>query len=187
MIKFEKKQNDDKYVVVTYVHNNNKISSNLKLNAEQWCFSDADADKYIKTATQLEKLIVEELYKRKLNYNSTLIMLRYMQTIENISSGFDIRSNTPLNDLAERFVNSYDEKYNESVKFCAETLEMVRNATDEDTYTKNWKRYDKHNELISEYMLDMKPVKDTDFKINLDSILKSASDLLEELIKDRTK
>ena len=75
--------------------------------------------------------------------------------------------------------------YNEALAFCSETLEHVEkvNNDEKETYTKDWKRYEKHNDLVKEYKLDIKLIKDGDFKINLASLAKATSEALDWLNK----
>ena len=177
-----KKSQADKYVNVEYITNIPNLPYQLKDRTNQWCITDEDADKFISTVRKLEGLMSHELSEQKLNHNVSLIILTYINAIENISSGMDVRSKLPLDVLAKRFVESYVTKYDEAVKFCTETKRHAIEHSEDETYPQNWRRYDKHNEYVKVYMLDENlSITDSDFKVSLSSMNRDLGDILEKL------
>ena len=167
------------YIYLTYNPKIEGLSSSLDYNATQLFTKEEDINKFVDTVLKLELLIDRELVKNKYSYNRRLIILTYMNAIESISSGLDVRSKLSLSEIAERFVSGYNDKYKEALAFCSETLEHVQKVNDDETYTKDWKRYDKHNDLVKEYKLNHKLIKDEDFKINLAYLAKVTSEALD--------
>lgn len=148
-----------------------------------WVLSIKAAGDFITCVRQFEEKIKIELINRGLEIDYRLIIIYYLETIEAISSGFDARSKMPKDEIAEIFVSSYSSKRDEAIKFCQDTLEFFEREGKTGSYAKNWQRYDKHNENISKFMLDMRILADKDFVVSLDSIYKGTKELLEELVK----
>lgn len=176
---FTKKAEDkDKYIRVTYHPTSEVKSMKLKMNSTQYCLSDADAEVFIDKTIELKKAIENELTIKNLPYNIDLLILVYLQVIEFISTGSDIRSKLTNEQIAENMVEGYRRKFTESLQFCEKTIKMFEDGECNESYTKHWKDYDKHNELVDEYMFDLRKFKDGDFQTSLDSMNKKASELL---------
>lgn len=172
----------DKYTIVTFNPNTIITSTKLKLNAEHWCITEKDANLFIDKVVCLEKIISNIIYEKKLPYNVELILLTYMKAIESISSGFDIRSKLSNEELALIIFEGYKKEYIKAINFCEKIIKVYNEKQKYDTYTKHWRDYDKHNELVNEYQLNYRTFKDNDFEINLSSLLNSANNFLTELI-----
>lgn len=176
-----KKEQLEKYVEVTYQTKIDNLPFRLKHNSSQYCLNESEADNFIDKIKTLEKTISEELSKRNLAYKTEFIILTYMQVIESIANGFDIRKNMSDEELAFAFVNGYHKKYQEALSFCNGIIEMYEKGAKDETFTKHWRDYGKHNELVDEYNLNVRKFKDTDFKTNLETLNKSADELLNML------
>jgi len=123
-----------------------------------------------------------ELMGYDLDYR--LIIAKYIQVIDSIACGLDIRSKMKVQEVAERFVRGFKEKYDEAVKEAEETLAYFNEVKDTKTYIMDWKRYDKYNELVNNFMLKMPKISSDDFKNDeLTNMLESTKDILT-LIKE---
>lgn len=178
--KFTKKDSG-KYIEVTYNSTTALKSYRLKYNTSLPCSNNEEADIYIKRAENIEKEILKVIADKKSSFDVNLIMITYMQVIESISSGLDVRSKLSDEELAIRFYDGYETRHNEAVAFCKRIRDMYEGGEHKETYTKHYKDYDKYNELIDEYHLDFKKLGDSDFTINLETLSKKTSDLLEML------
>jgi len=177
------KEKIEKYTEVTYIPDI-EITFNQKYKSKQWCLSDSDADKFISKTKQLEALISSEIVNRNLGFKPQLIMLTWLPIIDSICSGLDVRSKMSNEELINLFINVYQKKYNEAFSFCKETIAMYEESGKNESYTKHWRDYGKHNELVDEYQFDLRKFKDSDFAINLEKIKKDAQELLDLLIKE---
>ena len=181
------KKEEGKYIKVTYIPDIENLSFNHKYKSEQLCLSDADADNLISKTKELETSIASEIVKRSLPFKSQLIILTYLNIIDSICSGLDVRSKMTNEELTDLFVNGYQKRYDEALAFCNKTIAMYEESGKNESFTKHWRDYEKHNELVEEYQFDLRKFKDSDFKINLDTIRKQAEDLLELLRKENNK
>lgn len=177
------KSQTGKYVDVTYNTHIPNLFMNLRYNAHQSCLSDEDADKFIAKVQEMEKTIAEEMAKQNFSYKVELIILTYMPLIESVSSGFDVRSKLSTQELAKLIVNGYNKKYVEALSFCTDTIKMFDETGKAEGYPKNYKIYDRHNELVEEFQFDLRKIKDSDFDVNLETLNQAASKMLDELIK----
>lgn len=150
-----------------------------------WCLSKAHSRDFIQRVKEIETHVKEKLTNDGLSYDFRLIMHLYLNVIENISCGLDIRSTMTSHELAERFVSGYHRKYLEAQTFCKDTLEYVESVGKKDSYMKDWRRYDKHNDLVREFRLPMKKLELSDFHVDhLDNMAKSL-DMLNNFINER--
>lgn len=179
--KFTKKQGD-KYLEVTYNHGLELKSHRLKFNASQYCTNETDAEVFIKRAESIEKELDKVLLENKSYHNAGRIMLMYMQAIEAIASGIEIRSKLKDDELARRFFEGYNTKHLEAVAFCEKTMEMYNAGGKDEGYSTHWRDYDKLNELIDEYNLGFKKLSMDDFKVSFSSMNDNMSDILQKLI-----
>ena len=167
-----------KYIQIDYVTG----LSYLPINYHKyvWCLDKAHARAFIKRMVEIEAHVKELLAKDNMTYDFRLIMSVFLPVIENIASGLDVRSNMDSLSLADRFVFSYDVKYKEAHKFCQDTLEHVEAVGKYDSYMKDWRRHDKHNELVKEFNLPFKQLNLDDFRVNE---LKNIEYSLDEMLK----
>jgi len=145
-----------------------------------WCLSKKDARAFIQRVIEIETHIKQILVKDGLPYDYRLIMYLHLNAIENISCGLDIRSNMSSHELADRFVYGYDHRYKEAYAFCKDTLDHVETTGKFDSYMKDWKRHDKHNDLVREFNLPFKRLELEDFRVDE---LKNMSEALEAMHK----
>jgi hypothetical protein len=71
-------------------------------------------------------------------------------------------------------------KYKDAHKFCQETLEHVETTGKYDSYMKDWRRHDKHNDLVKEFNLPFKQLTLEDFRVNE---LKNIEHSLDKMLK----
>lgn len=175
-----------KYIEVTYNANLDKLSSKLKYNATQPCISDEEAENFISKVKAIESIIEKDLSARKLSYKTPLIILTYLPMIESVASGLDIRSNRSNEDIAAMLVLGYDRIYNDAVLFCNQMINMYEEVGKTESYGKNYKNYDKHNELVEEFQLDLRTFKMDDFKTSFKSMNLQLDEILA-LLKEENK
>lgn len=175
-----KKNISGKYTEVSIIHDIKGISS---LVGNVYCISDEDADKLINKVNEMNKLINIYLLDNGMQYESLLIILEYFSIIDNIVNGFDIRSKWSVQEMVDRFVSSYDKKYKESLDFC---MKMKQDALDNsnESYNKNWRNYDKSNELVKKYQFNSDLlISSDDFHINLEYLSSKVQEMLDLLQK----
>lgn len=172
------KEKDGKYIKVRYNSNIEDLSYKLKYNASQSCLNDNEANNLIQKVELLELLIDEEQIKIG-TYKTPLIILTYLPLIESVSSGLDIRSKLTNNELAKMITEGYHKKYTDAINFCNNTIVMFDRIGKSEGYSAKYKDYDKHNELVKEFQLELRTFKMDDFDISfktmnydLDEILK---------------
>jgi hypothetical protein len=175
------------YISVTFKPTTNISSVRLKMNANQWCSDEKSADAFIEKFLAIKIFLHKLKAVKKFPYNIELMLLTYMQVIESISSGIDVRSKLNNGEIANLILDGYEKKFSEANQFCQNTIKIYEDGGKDETYTKHWKDYDKHNELVDEYQFDLRKFKDGDFKTNLESIKNSANELLEMLIAENKK
>ena len=181
------KTNTEKYVEVRYSPDIKNLSFKHVYNSTQPCLSEADADNLISKLKELEASISLELVNRNLPFKAQLIILTYLNVIDSICSGLDIRSKLSNEELTDIFIRGYQKKYDEALAFCNKTVAMYENGGKNESYTKHWRDYDKHNELVEEFQFDLKTFGDSDFHINLEKIKNQAEELLELLKKENNR
>lgn len=184
---FTKEATKGTSISVTFFPKSDILSQRLKMNSNQWCLDEQDAEKFIDKTILLHNSITKELANRNLQYNTELVLITYLHVIEAISSGFDIRNKMSNEEIANHIIDGYHKKFTEALQFCEKTIKMYDDGEKNESYPKHWKDYDKHNELVDEYQFGLKKFKDTDFKNNLEEINKKASEFLQQLIEINKK
>ncbi len=172
-----------KYIQIDYVTGLSYLP--IQYHKYVWCLNKTHARAFIKRMVEIEAHVKELLAKDNMTYDFRLIMCLYLSTIENIASSLDIRSDMDSLELAKRFVFGYDEKYKEAHKFCQDTLEHVEAIGKYDSYMKDWRRHDKHNELVKEFNLPFKQLELEDFRVDNMKNLEEALDAFHKLIDER--
>lgn len=181
------KEQNGKYVNVTYNHNLDKVSFNLKYNATQCCLSETDADTFIERTKQIEAIVEQNNVSQGSIYKTPLIILKYLPVIESISSGIDVRSKMSDESVAKMVFDSYVKKYSEAQTFCNETINMFESTGKKEGYGKRYKDYDKHNELVSEFQLGLRTFKMDDFDTGFHTMNKSLDEILQMLKLDNSE
>lgn len=172
-LKASKKGN---YIQIDYVTN---IEIPSTYNKYVWCINVKMARLFINKVKEIETHVKQILIKECFNYDFRLIMTLHLNAIESISSGIDIRSNMSSEDLANRFVYGYDKRYKEAFKICNETIDYVDKIGKFHSYMKDWRRYEKHNNLVNEFKLPCKKLNIQDFLVDeLKSIENSLDNIL---------
>jgi len=174
-----------KYIQIDYVTGLDYVPSHY--HKYVWCLSVPKARAFIKRVQEIERQIKEILVKDSLPYDYRLIMYLHLNAIENISCGLDIRSDMSSHELADRFVYGYDHRYKEAHTFCKDTLDHVESTGKFDSYMKDWRRHDKHNQLVREYNLPFKKLELEDFHVDHLKNMGEALDMLNKLIDERKK
>lgn len=167
-----------KYIQVDYVTGLEYIPS--RYHKYVWCLDKKHARTFIQRVNEIETHVKEYLANQKMSYDFRLIMCLFLNTIDNIATGLDIRSKMSSLELAERFVFTYDVKYKEAYKFCEDTLNHVETEGKYESYMKDWRRYDQHNDLQKEFLLPLKKLSLEDFRVNE---LKNIESSLDEMLK----
>lgn len=180
--RFTKEATASHSISVTYHPKVDIKSQRLIMNANQWCLNESDAEKFIDKAISIYESIDMEMVNRNIPYSVELVFLTYLHVIESISSGFDIRSKMSNDEIVSHIIDGYHKKFTEALQFCEKTFKMYDDGEKNESYTKHWKDYDKHNELVDEYQFNLKKFKDNDFKNNLEEMSKKAGELLQNLI-----
>lgn len=172
-----------KYIELTYNSNIEKLDMSLKFNSSVLCSEQEDADKLIQKIRDLETLISQKTSKENLPFQTPIIILTFMNAIDSIASGLDVRSSLSNEELADRFVNGYKKLYDEAYLFCCKIIKMYDDGEKNESYTKHWRDYDKHNELVSKFKFNLRTFTDSDFKNNLQSLADSAKKLADLFVK----
>jgi hypothetical protein len=167
-----------KYIQIDYVTGLGYLP--VQYHKYVWCLDKALARAFIKRVVEIEGHVKDLLAKDNMTYDFRLIMCLFLPAINNIATGLDIRSKIDSLELAERFVFSYDVKYKDAHKFCQETLEHVETTGKYDSYMKDWRRHDKHNDLVKEFNLPFKQLTLEDFRVNE---LKNIEHSLDKMLK----
>jgi hypothetical protein len=176
-----------KYFQIDYVTGLDYVPSHY--HKYVWCLSAIEARLFIRRVREIEKYVKEIIGMTKNNfpYDYRLIMYLHLNAIENISCGLDIRSKMSNLELADRFVYGYDHRYKEAYTFCKDTLDHVESTGKFDSYMKDWRRHDKHNELVREYNLPLKRLELEDFHVDELKNMGEALEMLNKLIDERKK
>lgn len=174
-----------KYIQIDYVTGLDYVPSHY--NKYVWSLNKKHARAFIQRVIEIETHIKQILVKDGLPYDYRLIMYLHLNAIDNISSGLDIRSNMTSSELADRFVYGYDHKYKEAHKFCKDTLDHVETTGKFDSYMKDWRRHDKHNNLVREFNLPLKRLELEDFHVDHVKNIGEALDMLHKLIDEQKK
>lgn len=177
----------DKYLEVSYNTDIGKVCLTLEYRATQALTNEENANVFIERAKILENLVLQELIARKLPYKTELIMLTFMDAVESISSGIDVRSKMKNDELAVMFVMGYEKKYNETLTFCNDTIKMFEETGRKESYMKRCKIYDSHNEFVDEFQFNIRKFGMSDFEVSLDTFYNAADNLLQSLIEKQKK
>lgn len=172
-----------KYFQIDYVTGLDYVPSHY--HKYVWCLNKKSARTFVQRVIEIEKEIKEILLNDSLPYDWRLIVYLHLAAIDNISSGLDIRSNMSSAELADRFVYGYDRKYKEAYTFCKDTLDHVETTGKFDSYMKDWRRHDKHNDLVREFNLPLKRLELEDFHVDELKSMGEALNMLNKLIDER--
>lgn len=135
------------------------------------------AETFIVAIHSFKNEIEKQLIKYEFEYKVDALIICYLQSIDSYASGIDIRSKMKIEEVAERFVLGYHDKYTKAINFCNETLKYI--ADNQDTsYMQNWKRYDEHNMYRRNYYLTVDEINMDSFKKNE---LKTIGELLDKM------
>ena len=172
-----------KYFQIDYVTGLDYVPSHY--HKYVWSLNKKHARAFIERVIEIETHIKQILVKDGLPYDYRLIMYLHLNAIENISCGLDIRSDMSSADLADRFVYGYDHRYKEAYTFCKDTLDHVETTGKFDSYMKDWRRHDKHNDLVREFNLPLKRLEIEDFHVDHLKNMSEALDMLHKLIDEQ--
>lgn len=151
---------------------------------DAWSIGVPFARRLIKSVNDLEIKAQELISANSWNFTKEAVVAYWFASLDSISTGIDIRSNTNFNELSVRFINAYADKYFENKKFCEETHEFVNNAGEKDSYLSDWKRYDKCNELNKKFNFGFPSISNHSFKYDeLDKMLELTGTMLDILNK----
>lgn len=169
------------YIVIEYV-------TGLKVPMSTWtnflASTAKDARKTIKWIRDMEDGVKKNLAENGIKLDYKLIILKYLTAIDSIASGIDIRSKMSVEELSDRFVYGYKQKYDQAVKTVEETFEFFNKAKHNESYNTHWMRYEKYNDLVAEYQLDFPKIGIDDFgKDELKEIARLSKEMLDTLIK----
>lgn len=153
-----------KYFEIDYVTGLTYTPNNYRTN--EWSLSKQDAKSFIQYMIDIEKHVTNSLKERELSYDFRLVILMHLQTIGSISSGLDVRSNKTTSELADIFVDNYDRKYNDAFSVCSDTLKFVEVHGKFSSYYHHYTRYDRYNELVTEFKLPFRKITLEDFRQN---------------------
>jgi hypothetical protein len=171
------------YIQIDYVHGlPNSMSRSF---SHIWFSTKKEAREFIKRLIEIELLVKEMVEKDNLPFDYRLVIINHLQAIDSISSGLDIRSNMSSEDLAERFVYGYNKRYEDAKKMCQDTLDFVESEGKAKSYMADWRRYDRHNELINEFILPVDKINSDDFEIDHIKNISEAMDRIAELLDER--
>jgi hypothetical protein len=179
--KFSRKLN--KYIQVEYITGLDYVP--VGYHKYTWCLDKKSARDFIQRFREIETHVKEIIDDKKLGFDYRIIMYKFLSAIDSISTGLDIRSSFSNLELADRFVLSYENSYKEAFTFCKDTLEHVEVEGKFDSYMKDWKRHDKHNELVREYNLPFKSLNLEDFQVDHLKNALEAVEFLNKLIDER--
>jgi hypothetical protein len=143
------------------------------------------AETFIVAIHGFKNEIEKQLTKYEFEYKVDAIIVCYLQSIDSYASGIDIRSKMKIEEVAERFVLGYHDKYTQALNFCNETLKYVSDNQDT-SYMQNYRRYDEHNAYRRNFYLTVDEINMDSFKKNE---LKSIGELLDKMhaIIDKAK
>lgn len=172
-----------KYIQVDYITGLDYVP--IGYHKYAWCLDKKRARDFIQCFREIETHVKEIIDDKKLGFDYRIIMYKFLSAIDSISTGLDIRSSLSNLELADRFVSSYENSYKEAFVFCRDTLEHVEFEGKFDSYMKDWKRHDKHNELVREYNLPLKSLNLEDFRVDHLKNALEAVEALNKLIDER--
>ena len=174
-----------KYIQIDYVTGLDYTS--IQYHKYVWCLNKQIARTFIQRVKEIESHVKEILAKDRLSYDYRLIMSLFLEVIDNIATGLDIRSKMTSLELAERFVFSYDVKYKDAHKFCEDTLAHVETKGKLSSYMQDWRRYDRHNELVKEFKLPFKELCRDDFRNDEFKNMEQSLEVMHKLIDENKK
>ena len=169
------------YIVIEYV-------TGLKVPMSTWnnflASTAKDARNTIKWIRDMEEGVKKNLAENGINFDYRLIILKYLTAIDSIASGIDIRSKMSVEELSDRFVYGYKQKYDQVIAECEEIFNKFNEVKGNSSYLENWRDYDKFNSLVREYLLDYPQIKNSDFENDeFRNMSRLANEMLEILIK----
>lgn len=173
----------NKYIQLDYVTGLEYVP--IGYHKYAWCLDKKSARAFIQCFREIETHVKEIIDDKKLGFDYRLIMYKFLNTIDGISTGLDVRSSLSSLELADRFVSSYEKAFKEAYIFCKDTLEHVNSEGKFDSYMKDWRRHDKHNELVREYNIPLKSLSLEDFRVDHLKNALEATEALNKLIDER--
>ena len=90
----------------------------LHTHGHMWHSKASESRDFMKKILELEVEFQKELDRRELSHNPKKIIRFYLNVIDGISSGFDVRSSMSNEEIAKAFVNGFDTVYNEGKSKC---------------------------------------------------------------------
>ena len=143
----------------------------------------AEVLNFISYVIKLEK----SLTTLKSKHNPKKLIRFYLNMIESIASGHDVRSKWSIDELAERLVDWFDKRLDEANTFCKDTLQFIEDTDGCHMYT-DYRRFEQHDRLIDIFELDFTKLGDDYEGFTRDPLsvtLDKASEFLDNLIKTR--
>lgn len=145
-----------------------------------WATRKEQAREFIKRVKEIETFLIKLISDNHVPYDYRLIIHRYLEAIDSISTGLDIRSNMTSEQLAENFYFWYDKKYKEAYNTCKDIHSKYEVSGRFNTYLSNWREYDSYNQMVKEYLLPFELLNESKFKI---SELAQMGKLLDKMLK----
>ena len=160
------------------------IKQPMMANDNVFVTSAKEGRKFIQLVRDLENRVRTILNEKEIDLDYRLIILQHFRAIDSIASGFDIRSGMSVDELSERFVDGYKFKYDQIIAECEVIFDEFNKVKGNSSYMKNWRVYDKFNQMVRDYNLDYPKIGMDDFKNDeLKNISRFANEILEELKK----
>jgi len=166
-----------KYIQIDYLGYKPANSMiNNRTHGHMWFLNGTDARKFMTKVLELEVEFGNELIKLGLSHNPNKIIRFYLNVIDSISSGLDIRSDMSNQEIAKSFVSGFNNSYNEKLRYCQSIIESAKKVPIS-MYTTTYDNFNEENDM---YEFGLKDTLDTYLKP--DPLVKMGG-LLDEMLE----
>ena len=174
------------YYNVEYIgYNPNSVKFDIWYSNNVYFSSKDEVKLFINVVSEFEKGLVSRLKERNINYNPKKIIRMYMNNLDNILIGNDIRAKLSMTEKVDMYIDWYDAKYNEANKFCNIIYQTVVEFNPIES--KNWRTYEEYDHKRDIFELDYPDLEGHFGKDPFNELIESLDDidLKYKLLTDR--
>ena len=147
---------------------------------DAWSIGPAFARRLIKSVHDLEAMADKYITEKALAFTKEDVVAYWFASLDSISTGIDMRSNTKFAEIGDKFITRYHELYNENKQFCLDIHTFIETSDETESYLKDWKRYDKCNQLNYKFKFGFPQITMESFKRDeLKNMLQLTGEILD--------
>lgn len=151
---------------------------------DAWSIGGKYARRLIKSVYELEDKAEELIKENSWPFTKEAVVAYWFLSLDSISTGLHIYSNTSFKEISTKLVNAYADTYADKKQYCADVHEFIKNADDTVSYMQDWRKYDECNSLNYQFKFGFPQITMESFKHDPLGKMLELTDKMLNIIKD---